>query len=83
MGFLRDLAYTPKSLEHFEDIWTNAVAALDTPAARELLLSFVDSDLPGVAAELRLRREDVMAARIADLAKRDAKVEARSQGRAA
>ena len=30
------------------DAWVNAVAALDCPESRNLLLGFVDPDLPGL-----------------------------------
>jgi len=40
-------------------------------------LSFVDPDIPGLAEEPRIDRDDALVWRIAELARKDAKVEAR------
>ncbi|MES0066873.1 hypothetical protein NKJ73_13705 [Mesorhizobium sp. M0074] len=60
-----------KTFDQCEDIIINAVAALDTPRARELLLGFVDPDIRVVAPlKRRPSREDVLVARLAELAQR-------------
>jgi Fe2+ or Zn2+ uptake regulation protein len=50
------------------DIWVNAIAALDSPRAREILMSFIDPESPEVTGTLRTGREDVLSRRIAELA---------------
>lgn len=63
--------------EQLGDAWINAVAAVNTPEARNLLLSFVDPELPGLPAEVTFSRDDVLVARIADLARADHAIEQR------
>jgi hypothetical protein len=75
LDFLRELVADPVRVEQLDDAWTNAVAAIDTPDSRSLLMSFVDPEIPGLAA--RLRRDDVLAARIVECARRDRALEAR------
>lgn len=78
LGFLRDLASDPARLSDMEDAWVDAVAAVDTPAARELLLSFIDPELPGLSGEpVQVRRDDVLTARIVELGRRDRTIERR------
>ena len=43
--YLYELASDPETFEQCEDNFINAIAALDTPRARELLLGFVDPDV--------------------------------------
>lgn len=74
---LRDLASEPARARELDDAWTNAVAALNTPAARNLLMSFVDPEIPGLPAAVTLNHQDVLAARIFDGAKGDPALEAR------
>ncbi len=50
------------------DVWINAVAALDTPKAREILMSFIDPGSPEVPGGRELGRDDVLSLRIAELA---------------
>lgn len=75
--FLRELASDKPRAEQLGDAWINAVAAVDSPESRKLLLSFVDPDLPGLPAEIQFGRDDVLMARIIDLARRDEAVEKR------
>ena len=77
LDVLRDFALRQQDLEHYDELWINAVARLDTPAARDLLLSFVDPVIPGVSAEIKFQRHDVLSARITDIARRRPEVEAR------
>lgn len=77
MDLLYELASDAHTFEQCEDNLINAFAALDTPRARELLLGFVDPDIRGIALTRRLHREDVLVARLAELAQRRPEVAAR------
>ncbi len=55
----------------------NALTALDTPRAREALLGCVDPDLPGVVLGDRSASDDVLVARLAELARRVLEVDRR------
>ena len=78
-GLLRELASDEQTFQQLEDDLVNAIAALDTRGARELLLSFVDPDVRDVALTRWLQREDVLVARLAELARRSADVAVRLQ----
>jgi cation transport regulator ChaC len=77
VDLLRELASSPDAFKEFADTWPGAVAKLGTSAARDLLLSFVDPDIPSLTTEPRIDRDDTLVWRISELAKNDAKVEAR------
>jgi hypothetical protein len=68
VDLLYDLASDASTFEQCEDNFINAFAALDTPRSRELLLGFVDPDIRGVALARRPHREDVLTARLTELA---------------
>ena len=70
IDLLYELASDAQTFEQCEDNFINAVAALDTPRARELLLGFVDPDIPAIALTRRRHREDVLVARLTELAQR-------------
>jgi hypothetical protein len=70
IALLYELASDAQRFEQCEDNFINAVAALDTPRARELLLGFVDPDIRGIALTRRPHREDVLVARLTKLARR-------------
>lgn len=72
LKFLREIATDEARAKQLGDAWINAVAAIDSPESRSLLLSFVDPDAPGLPAEVGLGRDDVLATRIGELARRDA-----------
>jgi NACHT conflict system protein len=74
VDFLLELASNQQTVEQCEDNFFNALAALDTPRARDLLLGLIDPDLRGIALPRRPRREDVLVARITELARREPKV---------
>lgn len=76
---LRELASDEQTLEQCEDHFFNALATLDTPRARELLLGFVDPDIRAIALTRRPHREDVIVARLAELAQRRRETSARLQ----
>jgi hypothetical protein len=71
LPFLVELGSDKARAEQLGDAWINAVAAVDTSEARNLLLSFVDPELAGLPAEVAFARDHVLVARIADLARRD------------
>jgi hypothetical protein len=77
IDLLYELASDAQRFEQCEDNIINAIAALDTPRARELLLGFVDPDIRGIALRRRPHREDVLVARLTELAQRRPEVAAR------
>lgn len=76
VDLLYELARDAQTFEQCEDNFINAFAALDTPRAQELLLGFVDPDIRGIALTRRLHREDVLVARLTELAQRRPEVAA-------
>ena len=66
-----------RTFQECEEDLINAIAALDTPRARELLLGFVDPDIGAIALTRPPHREDVLVARLTELAQRTPKVAAR------
>ena len=77
---LRELASDERTFEQLEGEFVHAIADLDTPVARELLLGFVDPDIRCFAPTDRPEREDILVARLAALAHRSPEVAARLQG---
>jgi hypothetical protein len=77
VDLLYELASDAQAFEQCEDNFIHAFAALDTPRARELLLGFVDPDIRGIALTRRPDREDVLVARLTELARREPEVTAR------
>ena len=74
---LYELASDAPTFEQCEEKVLNAVAAFDTPRARELLLGFVDPDICGITLKRRPDREDVLVARLTELAHRRPEAAAR------
>ncbi len=72
-----ELASDTQVFEQCEDSFINAAAVLDTPRARELLLGFVDPDIRGIVLTRRPHREDVLVARLTDLARSRSEVAVR------
>ena len=70
IDLLYELASDAQTFEQCEENVINAVAALDTPHARELLLGLVDPDIHGIALTRRSHCEDVLVARLTELAQR-------------
>jgi hypothetical protein len=70
VDFLYELASHAQTFEQCEENFINAFAALDTLHARELLLGFVDPDIRGIAITRHPHREDVLVARLTELAQR-------------
>ncbi|HLF96650.1 MAG TPA: hypothetical protein VI457_05860, partial [Methylococcaceae bacterium] len=76
VDLLYELASDAHTFEQCEDYFINAFAVLDTPRAHELLMGFVDPDIRGIALTRRPHREDVLVARLAELARRRPEVAA-------
>ena len=74
---LYELASDGQTFEQCEDNIINAIAALDTPRGRELLLGFVDPDIRAIPLTRRPRREDILVTRLTELAQHDPEVAAR------
>ena len=74
---LHELASDALTFKHCEDNVLNAIAAFDTPRARELLLGLVDPDIRGITLKRRPDREDVLVARLTELAHRRPEAAAR------
>jgi hypothetical protein len=77
IGILRQLAGSDNDAKQLGDVWINAVAALDGPESRALLMSFLDPEAAGLVPEVAFGRENVLAARLVDLARRDSSIEQR------
>jgi hypothetical protein len=68
IDFLYELGSDEHTFQHCEDSLISAAAALNKPRAREMLLGFVDPDIRAIAPTRRLHREDVLVARLTELA---------------
>jgi hypothetical protein len=77
IGLLREFVASDSDAKQLGDEWINAVAALDSSESRELLMSFVDPEAAGLVPEVTFGREDALAARLADLARRELSIEQR------
>ena len=78
-GLLHELASDERTFQQIKADLVNAAAALDTPGAQELLLSLVDPDIRGIVLTRYPRREDVLVARLTELAQRSPEVAVRLQ----
>jgi hypothetical protein len=74
---LRDFAADEIIAKSVGDEWIDALAALDTADARKVLLSLVDPEIKGVSFPVAFDRSETVAARLAELARRDADIEQR------
>ena len=70
IDLLYELASDAQTFEQCGDNFINAVATLDTPRARNLLLGFVDPDIRTIKLTRHPRHENVLFARLAELAQR-------------
>ena len=78
IDLLYELTSDEQKFEQCGDNFINALAALDTPRARELLLSFVDTDIRGIALRnLPYRADLLLVARLTELAQRSPETAAR------
>lgn len=77
-SLLRELVQNGREIPtSFSREWVDAIAAVDVPRSRELLVGFVDPDLSGSIPALSHDCEDVAAKHIAALATRDPQLRAR------
>lgn len=67
---LVSIASKDRMAHNLGDVWINAVAHLDTPRAREILMSFIDPTSTEPTGSLKTGRDDVLSRRIAELAER-------------
>ena len=74
---LYELASDAPTFEQCEESVLNAVAAFDTPRARDLLLGIVDPDMHNITLTHRPNRADVLVARLTELAQRRPEAAAR------
>ena len=79
VDLLSELASDAQTFEQCEDSFFNALASLDTPRSRELLLAFVDPNIKGIPLTSQLRRQDVLVARLTELLQRSPEAAARLQ----
>lgn len=77
VDLLYQLASDVRTFEHCQENFIKALAGLDTPRARELLLGLVDPDIRGITLTRWSLREDMLVARLGELARRMPEVAAR------
>jgi HEAT repeat protein len=77
VGLLCEFASDDALIKQLGEAWINAVATLDYPESRQLLLSLVDPEISGLPAGLTFDREDVLAARLAELTQRETAIRQR------
>jgi hypothetical protein len=73
---MQEIAADENTARSIGDAWIEALAALDTPEANQILLSLVDPELT-VAFHPAFDRPETVAARLAELAGRNAEIRAR------
>ena len=76
IDLLYELASDAQMFKQYDDNLINASAALDTPRARELLLGFVNPNIHTIALTRHRYSEDVLVARLTELAQRSTEVAA-------
>lgn len=69
IDLLYELASDARTFEQCEDNFINAFATLDTPRTRELLMGFVEPNIHGLALPRHSHCEDVLVARLTELAR--------------
>ncbi|MGU7776280.1 NACHT domain-containing protein [Burkholderia sp. MR1-5-21] len=77
VDLLYELASDAPTFEQCEGSFINAFAALDTPRARELLLGLVDPEIQGITLPRSPYRDDVLVARLTELARKQPEMAAR------
>ncbi len=80
VDLLHELASDAPTFERCADRFFNAFYALDSPRACELLMAFIDPELGGIVPGPNPHREDVLVARVIDLARRRQEVYSRLRG---
>lgn len=79
VDLLFELATDERTLEQCEDNFINAFATLDTPRARNLLLSYVDPNIRSITLTHRPHHEDLLVVRLTELSQRIPELVARFQ----
>lgn len=76
LGFLQDLAADGTGLQGIAAEWIDALAALDTSESKEVLMTFVDPEIPplGFVQHLEHHDRERLASRIVDIAHADPRV---------
>ena len=74
---LVELAVDQSHLHAIEASWIKAVAQLDHPDAREVLVNFVNPSATGFPFGSRLEREDILAARLRECADKHPEIQQR------
>lgn len=67
IGLLYELASDAQMFEQCDGDFIDAFIALDTPRARELLLGFLDPDIPGITSARRQQLEEILVARLTEV----------------
>ena len=76
-GLLADIVADTARVQYAGDEWIGALKRLDTPAARELLLSFVDPSLPAMPTQLIAHHDGRLIDCLVGLAQRDSSIRQR------
>jgi hypothetical protein len=73
VSFLLNLARAPQGLGDADDAWIEAMGCLDVRAARNVLLSFIDPQLPAAGVNIRFdfRGRNIFAARVGAWSRED------------
>jgi hypothetical protein len=73
VGFLLDLARGTGGLQNMDDAWIEALGRLNLPAARRVLLSFIDPQIPwvGITINFDIRNTELFASYVAEWARHD------------
>lgn len=74
---LREIASDQITAKSVGDAWIDALAVLDTVEARNMLLSLVDPEIEETSLAVAFDRPETVAARLVELARRDADIERR------
>ena len=77
LGALQALVTDEANANLLGDAWINAVAALDTAESRQILLGLVDPEVPALSFAIKFDRQDVVAARLVELAPKEKTIERR------
>lgn len=79
VDLLYELGSDAQTLKQCEEEFFTAVAVLDTPRAREMLLGFVDPDIELITLMERPQQEELLVAQLAKLGRRSPEIAARLQ----
>ena len=77
LPFLREIATAKPLAGHLGEAWVSAVAALDIAESQDLLLTFVDPDLPEPPMVPNFERGNAIVTQIVEMMRRDKSIEHR------